>query len=376
MLKDFGQFELPYTNRAVLSTETPSMILCCDWVTANSKNNSDWESLLVLLGLDISLFECSSTSIYKCRTMYFYNGIRIFTDSISPENCKFVLEFTGSGCRFLESLNRLDWEHIFYFFREYDLRITRFDLALDVYNYYGFTLQDMFIKLKNKHVLSRFRNFRTVQSYEIENFENLGYTLYFGSPKSNLMFRFYDKFRERLIKKVDLESWIKTWMRFEVQARRDNAVALFDLFILNSSDLSKMFKGLLFNYLNFLTPNYKDSNKKRWNTCGWWKKFLGSVEKVKLNKSYREPTILRKRNWLDYSVSRTNALVNLAGDLVGLENPLNFSLGFEKLKDSKEDLAVLNKFLLDCGEDMLDMDEFNFLLDKKITDYFSDNQFR
>lgn len=82
MLKDFDQFKLPYTNRAVPSTEPFFMNLCCDWVTANSKNNSDWEGFLALLGLDISLFECSSTSIYKCRTMYFYNGIRVFTDSI------------------------------------------------------------------------------------------------------------------------------------------------------------------------------------------------------------------------------------------------------------------------------------------------------
>lgn len=82
MLKDFGQFELPYTNRAVLSTETPFMNLCCDWVTANSQNNSDFESLLSLLGLDLDLFECVSTNLYKCKNMYFYNGIRVFTDSI------------------------------------------------------------------------------------------------------------------------------------------------------------------------------------------------------------------------------------------------------------------------------------------------------
>lgn len=373
-MKDFDQFGLPYTNRAVPSTETYTMNLCCDWVTANSQNNSDFESFLSLLGLDLDLFECVSTNLYKCKTMYFYNGIRVFTDSINWNNCKFVLEFTGSGCRFLESLGRLDWDHIFYFFKEYDLKVTRFDLALDVYNYNGFTLDDMFIKLKNKHVLSKFRRFRRVQSYEIENFENLGYTLYFGSPSSDIMFRFYDKLRERLVKGVALESWINNWMRFEIQTRRDNSVALFGLFFLNGSDLPKMFKGLLFNYLNFLTPNYKDSNKKRWNTCGWWKKFLGDVEKVKLNKVYKEPTILRKKFWLQDSVSKTNALINLTGYLTGMVNPLDLNLGFEKLKDSKQDLAILNKFLLDCGREQISMNYFNFLLDKKIADYNRNNQ--
>lgn len=374
MLKDFDQFGLPYTNRAVPSTDRPFFNLCCDWVTANSQNNSDFESFLSLLGLDLDLFECVSTNLYKCKTMYFYNGIRVFTDSINWNNCKFVLEFTGSGCRFLESLGRLDWDHIFYFFTQYGLKVTRFDLALDVYNYCGFTLEDMFIKLKNKHVLSKFRRFRRVQSYEIESFENLGYTLYFGSPKSDVMFRFYDKFKERLVKGVALESWISSWMRFEIQTRRDNSVALFGLFILNDSDLPKMFKGLLFNYLNFLTPNYKDSNKKRWNTCGWWKKFLGDVEKVKLSKVYREPTILSKKFWLQDTVSKTNALINLTGYLTGMVNPLDLELGFEKLKDSKQDLAILNKFLLDCGKEQISMNYFNFLLDKKIADCNRNNQ--
>lgn len=82
MLKDFDNKKPGITNSQAESTKQSVMTLCCDWVTANSQNNSDWEGFLALLGLDISLFECFSTSIYKCRTMYFYNGIRVFTDSI------------------------------------------------------------------------------------------------------------------------------------------------------------------------------------------------------------------------------------------------------------------------------------------------------
>ena len=202
----------------------------------------------------------------------------------------------------------------------------------------------------------------------------MGYTLYFGSNKSNVMFRFYDKYQERLSKDVEMQDWIHSWMRFEVQTRHDNAMGLFSLFILNSDDVPKMFKGLLSNYLNFLTPNYKDSNKGRWNSCGWWKRFLGRVDKVRLSKVYKEPTILKKRAWLEDSVSKTNALINLTSDLVGMINPLDLDIGFEKLKDSKRDLAALNKFLLDCGRDEISMSEFNCLLDKKITDYQRNNQ--
>lgn len=374
MLKDFDNKKPGITNSQAESTKQSVMTLCCDWVTANSQNNSDYESLLALLGLDISLFECSATSIYKCKNMYFYNGIRIFTGHIQKDKCKFIIEFTGSGCRFIEALDRLSWEHIFYFFGLYDLKITRFDLALDVYNYSDFSLSDMFAKLKYKHVLSRFRTFKTVQKYTIDDFKNEGYTLYFGSSASRIMFRFYDKFQERLSKNVDIEDWIHSWMRFEVQTRHDNAMGLFSLFILNSDDVPKMFRGLLSNYLNFLTPNYKDSNKRRWNSCGWWKRFLGNVDKVRLSKVYKEPTILRKRAWLEDSVCKTNALINLTGYLTGMVNPLDLELGFEKLKDSKQDLAILNKFLLDCGKEQISMDYFNFLLDKKIADCNRNNQ--
>ena len=70
------------TNRGATHTCKTSFNLSCDWVTANSQNNSDFESFLSLLGLDLDLFECVSTNLYKCKTMYFYNGIRVFTDSI------------------------------------------------------------------------------------------------------------------------------------------------------------------------------------------------------------------------------------------------------------------------------------------------------
>lgn len=82
MLKVFDNKKPGITNSQAENTEQSVMTLCCDWVTANSQNNSDFESFLSLLGLDLDLFECVSTNLYKCRTMYFYNGIRVFTDSI------------------------------------------------------------------------------------------------------------------------------------------------------------------------------------------------------------------------------------------------------------------------------------------------------
>ena len=64
---------------------------------------------------------------------------------------------------------------------------------------------------------------------------------------------------------------------------------------------------------------------------------------------------------LENGVSKTNALVNLAG-YYGLSNPLNLTKGYLKLLDSKEDLAIFNDFLIKSGNEPLNMRTFNTMI--------------
>lgn len=353
----------PYANRGVTHTSGTCLNLSCDWVSVTSKKISDYEAVLSSLHLDFSLFSEEKVSRYSYKTRYNYNGIDLL---VEHEHSYFMLDISGTGCRFLESLDHsFTWVDIFKIFNMYDLNFTRLDLALDSFNNTKFNLETLYNKLKKGHVKGRFRKFRNVEECLFSTGQEIGRTLYFGSPKSKVMFRFYDKFGESLSKGKEVDSNIFSWIRYEIQLRDDIAQGIIYKIILESgSDMGIYFCGFIRNYLEFLVPSV-DSNKWRWKVCKWWLDFLNDIEKLPLNLNYKEPTILRKVEWLENAVSRTNALINLSHDL-GVLNPLNFEIGYLKLRDSKKDLASFNQFRLSCGLDELTMNDFNNLIDLKL----------
>lgn len=103
----------PSTNRGAGRTTETSLTLCCDWVSVTSKKISCYESLLALLNLDFSLFEEQENSRNGFKKMYIYNGITLL---LEHSKCAFMLDISGSGCRFLESVNFYTYICIFFFF--------------------------------------------------------------------------------------------------------------------------------------------------------------------------------------------------------------------------------------------------------------------
>lgn len=353
----------PYANRGATHTYESWSNLSCDWVSVTSKKIYDYEAVLSSLHLDFSFFSEQKFSRYGYKKMYNYNGIDLL---IGHEHCCFMLDISGTGCRFLESLGHgFTWVDIFKIFNIYDLNFTRLDLALDSFNNTKFNLETLYNKLKKGHVKGKFRKFRNVEECLFVNGAELGRTIYFGSSKSKVMFRFYDKFGESLSKGKEISPNVFSWVRYEMQLRDDIARGIVYKIILDStSDMGVYFCGIMRNYLEFLVPS-SDKNKWRWKVCKWWIDFLNDVEKLPLNLNYKEPTILRKVEWLENAVSRTNALVNISQDL-GVLNPLNYEVGYLKLKGSKKDLASLNQFRLSCGYGEITMNEFNKLIDSKL----------
>lgn len=349
----------PSTNRGAGRTTETSLTLCCDWVSGTSKKIACYESLLALLNLDFSLFSESETSRNGFKKMYNYNGVNLL---LEHKDVYFMLDITGEGCRFLESLNNYSWIDFFKIFLLYDLNFTRLDLALDSINDFSFSLFTMYKKIKFGHVKGSFRRFKNFEDICFNTGIELGRTLYFGSPKSNFMFRFYDKFGESLSKGKTIESGVMRWIRYEIQFRGDYAKAMILNIVFGGiDDIGFYFKGFLRSNLEFLIPSKTDSNKRRWKICKWWLDFLDNVGKLPLKLNYKEPTLFKKVNWLENGVSKTNALVNLAG-YYGLSNPLNLTKGYLKLLDSKEDLAIFNDFLIKSGNEPLNMRTFNTMI--------------
>jgi phage replication initiation protein len=127
-----------------------------------------------------------------------------------------------------------------------------------------------------------------------------GDTLYYGSRKSNMFIRIYDKAAQ-----LGLESY--KWVRVEGECKREQAVAMVDMIIrVGFVCIPQVIKFML----DFKVPSESDSNKSRWVTADWWEDFLGACEKARLLVSkVVSRSIETVRHWLDKQAAQSLALV-------------------------------------------------------------------
>jgi len=69
--------------------------------------------------------------------------------------------------------------------------------------------------------------------------------------------------------------------------------------------------GTLKNYLNFVEASETDTNKSRWEVSGFWTKFLGEVEKLKLTIAKEKRTLKQIKDWIIRQVGPSLALLSL-----------------------------------------------------------------
>lgn len=88
-----------------------------------------------------------------------------------------------------------------------------------------------------------------------------------------------------------------------MQLRRDRAAN----FIKIDRPIGEKFGGVLNNYLRYVTPDFKDKNKWRWETQDFWLKFVKTTEKI---------SIYTKKN-IEYNLSRVERYIfNQAGNSI------------------------------------------------------------
>lgn len=357
----------PLSNRGAQPTTKTSLTLSVDWLSCTFNLGLDCEAVLSTLHLDLDKFVMQDYSFYGYKSLLEYNGIRVLLDH---KDSSFMLDFTGSGCRFYEMLDHCyTWSDVFNILSMYECSFTRIDLALDAFNLNTFNIRTMYKKACRGETKGRFRVF---DFHERRNFSDgtvLGETLYFGSPDSRIRFRFYNKLDERVARNYEVNENIKKWIRFEICFRKEHACSVIQLITLKLDTPEGIFFGVLRNYLLFLKPSDSDSNKWRWSVCSWWEHFLKNKEKVRLAQVYVEPTVFKKCGWLNDSVSKTAAFVTMCGEF-GIENPLDYNyLGFEKLKENgKREWHILNEFLRSIGRD--EIDEVTFY--EKVDNYLNE----
>ncbi|WP_324628413.1 replication initiation factor domain-containing protein, partial [Bacillus paranthracis] len=150
--------------------------------------------------------QCGSISIY-------YDG---------REDMGIHLEMKGRGCREYESYGQRTWKELLQSISEHQGSYTRLDVAVDDFDGL-FTIKGLVRKIKKKELVSKFRKARNVEDIEIKTGEVRGVTLYFGSGKSDIQIRMYDKLSERKDNNYNVSEDIEVWNRTELQLRDEKA---------------------------------------------------------------------------------------------------------------------------------------------------------
>jgi Putative phage replication protein RstA len=273
--------------------------------------------------------------------MHIHGNIKVYTSD--REDMGVHCELSGNACREYEFFFNNNWVDLIKRIKENRGHFSRIDLAIDDFDGI-FTLDQIEQKVQNSEIVSYFKKGRILTEYNLTAQDNLGQTIYFGSPQSRIRVRMYDKAIEQLIKEqssreadaIKEESKLKVtakqrklnkqireenyrqerlnntqiWNRTEIQSRDERADSI-ALYIMTGLDLGPVLFGILKNYLNFVDPSTTDKNKSRWPISEFWQKFLGQVEKLQLTTEKIQRTIKRIKDWVIRQVAPSLALISM-----------------------------------------------------------------
>lgn len=201
-------------------------------------------------------------------------GSKLYQGGISVHFGEYIIiEMSGSGCRFLESLygNVLNWiDFIEQFLCLEGSHLARLDIACDDYP-----------KEEQKPLLSFPTLFRHVQQdryVSLSRFctwhDGSEQAIYWGSPKSDRRLRIYNKALERGVE--------GHWIRAEFQLRNDCALSFY-MRALECGSIGVAYQGMLYDFLRFTREvNFHgNTNQSRLHVTRWWKTFCGNAQRIK-----------------------------------------------------------------------------------------------
>lgn len=250
---------------------------------------------------------------------------------------------SGQGCRDFEQFG-IEWQELFTRIKSHSFNINRIDLAIDDFTNNYFTVEKIAYYRRKSWIRSKFRTSLNIDKNVIEDNSSLGYTIQFGSKASLCEITFYDKIKERQSAGFEVDQEVKFWTRTELRFRHEYALQIYD-HIRVGDNIMNITKGILYDKIQFLQANKKDSNKSRWNVAKWYLDYLDNVERLKLNTKTKESSIIKKKEWMMKQVSSSLVQVSLA-DMIDLNtNPLWFvqDMFSRGLKLTDKDVDLINE---------------------------------
>lgn len=186
-------------------------------------------------------------------------------------------------------------------------QITRIDLAVDDIGCNYFDTDDIVYLYFEQQIVSKFRNMKNVVESEISG-QKTGHTLYFGSRKSDIFLRIYDKRLEQN-KKLNgsgLPLIDYPWIRWELELKGERATSVADM-LLSGKPVGEITIGLLNNYVRII--NLDNNNRSRCTTYPAWLMFIDGIKPLKLYVPHEDKTIDDKKRWVKNQVMPTLAAI-------------------------------------------------------------------
>lgn len=261
------------------------------------------------LGIDtVEFMEGSNKSSYGWQYHLYYHGMHLRYGGREDVG----LEFSGTGCRFIEQCNNcdFDWAQLLGFLDDLPgVNVSRLDIAGDD--------QDGILQMNKlyRHTINHKYICRARRCVWMNGDEQ---EIIFGSSKSDTRLRIYNKALER---GVD-----GPWIRCEFQLRDDAA----DSFIKNlrqQPSIGSTYSGVLVNYLRYTSkaPD-QNNNNDRLDTASWWRTFTNEAARIKnikvggLSYNYED---LREYITVQTASSLKTFVELHDGDLTGLIDIIN-----------------------------------------------------
>lgn len=381
------------SNTPAQNTQQKPMRVLVDWVSCSFYSEKNFDEISQLFGLyemeiqgECKRVEFSSDDYSRYRQqgykeVYKYGSMEFHYD---PEHCKYLVSFSGQGCREFDVISPLDYEQLFSMLIHYfNATFNRIDIAIDDFKsiYKVNTIRKAINNGQAKTKVTKWGSntegiIQKPGELTMDNF-------YIGKLSSRYSINIYDKKLERKNKMDNLKEGqllldnpnVLTWTRTEIRLKEGYATRFAREIALNESGkpIGLLAKEFLNQSICFLKRKVKDGNKSRLsqdvsNYAHWWRKFLGDVGKLNLSQQKSDKTVVNTVKWFNKQVAPSFAVLNeLSPNSLNLVIHALTVMGKKRLSDEHKMMIKVAKDsdldILDVLKQYVDEDTYQNLMD-------------
>lgn len=321
-----------------------------------------------LVRFNSGLFGYDITFVYKEKIKFLLNSkeydVSNYTikDIIHRENGMGIhVLLSGYACREIEQ--ELDWYKLLEFVYYESSKISRIDIAFDVFNSRLIDLKKVVWYTKRGLLVAKHKKALNTEELIIDTGKIKGHSLKVGSSSSDTMIMIYDKMEERDHANYVVDKKIKKWTRIELRLRNRSASQFLGVIFNNDYEVPQVALSVINNLIAFkdLKVRQSDTNRSRWINAIWWNDLIGECSKLKLSNKAIQTTIQRKQKWIEKSVEQTLASVFVSCiDDITPDNAIEFvKNGLDKI--SNMSLNQINEYRLQQGASILDQHDLDLI---------------